>query len=242
MELTVDIPEYISIDLYQKVNKYKSESAFAKLVNTVAAIADLPVSKVRSFPVDILTKIANDFSSIADPKQDFHTCFEFEGQLYGYAHIKQTSLGEWIDLEEFAKDPDVNLHKIAAILYRPVTKHRFKSLKFVVKQKIKSLKGLVEEPFEYYDVEKYDADSLKDRAELFKELPVDIALGALSFFLGVASLYLNNTLYLTGQQSQRTKMKMQENILQALENTGDGLVPYTPSHRPLYYRSQERSQ
>lgn len=242
MELTVNIPEFISIDLYQKVNAVKAESPFSKLVNTVSAITDKPISEVRTLPVGALTSIANDFADIADPKQDFHTCFEYEGQLYGYAHIKQTSLGEYIDIEELAKDTEANLHKLAAILYRPVTNHRFKSLKFVVKQKIKTLKGLVETPFEYYDVEKYDSQSAKDRAELFRELPVDIVLGGLSFFLAVSSLYLNSTLYSQGHQSQRTTNVTRQNILQALENFGGGSEPYIASASPTYYRSTEKSQ
>lgn len=242
MELTVDIPEYISIDLYQKVNKFKDLSAFSKLVNTVSVITDQPVSKIRTLPVDVLTNIANDFAVVADPGQDFHTCFEFEGQLYGYAHINQTSLGEYIDMEEYAKDPEANLHKLAAILYRPVTEHRFGSLKFVVKQKIKTVKGLVESPFEYYDIEKYDSDTAASRAELFKDLPVDIVLGAFSFFFSVSSLYLNNSLYLKGDQTRMTTMRTQKNILRALENIGAGSEPYIPSHRPQYYQSTGTSQ
>ena len=242
MEFKVDMPEFISIGLYQKVNEYKSDNAFAKLINTVAAIAELPISKIRELPVDVLTNIANDFAKVADPHQDFHTCFEFEGQLYGYAHIKQTSLGEFVDLEEYAKSPEENLHKIAAILYRPVTKHRFKDVKFTVKQKIKSMKGLVEEPFEYYDIEKYDSETLKERAELFKELPVDIVLGAQSFFLAVSTLYLNHSHYSTGQQTRMLTERTKASILRALENFGGGSEPYIPLHKPQYYQSQETSQ
>lgn len=240
--IQVDLPEYISIDLYQQVEGYKGTSAFGKLVKSVSVITGMEMSQVRQWPIETLTTIANDFAEIADPKESFHTLFEYEGQMYGYAHIRQTSVGEWIDLENLTKNPEGNLHKIAAILYRPVTKHRFGNLKWAVKSHVKSLRDEVENPFDYYSIEKYDSDTLDDRADKFKNLPVDVILGGLSFFLSTASLYLNHIQYLEGQMSKRTKERHEKELLNLLENTGPGLAPFTVFLRPTYYQSLETNQ
>lgn len=241
-QITVDLPEFISIDLYQATEGYKGASAFGKLVKAVSVITDRTVSEVKEWDLKTLTAIANDFAELADPKETFHTLFEFEGEMYGYAHIRQTSVGEWIDLEELTKNPEGNLHKIAAILYRPVTDHSFDSLKWAVKSKVKSLKDNIENPFDYYTIEKYNSETLHKRAERFKKLPVDIVLGGISFFLSCASLYLNHIQYSEGQMTKRAKLIHEKKIMWALEAIGGGSEPFTVSLRPTYYQSLETNQ
>ena len=55
-----------------------------------------------------------------------------QGKLYGYSSIKKCSLGEYIDLETYCKDMENSMHKVAAILYRPIistTKEKYKRCK-----------------------------------------------------------------------------------------------------------------
>lgn len=58
-------------------------------------------------------------------------------------------LGEFIDLESFYQETDMNLHKIAAILYKQVSKDTWGNV--------------IVEPYEY---------SLEDRAEIFLDAPL----------------------------------------------------------------------
>ena len=135
------------------------------------------------------------------------------------------------------------MHKIAATLYRPITKHRFKSLKFAVKQKIKMLSNSVENVFDWYTIEKYDSDKRKEREEDFKDFPAHIFLGALSFFLTTAGLYLNHIQYSAGQITKRTQKKREKEIWEGLlQNTGAGGGLFTHSLSPLYYKSLETGQ
>ena len=106
-----------------------------------------------------------------------------------------------------------NLHKLAAVLYRPVTEHRFDSLKWAVKSKVKSLKDSIENPFNYYTIEKFDSNNLEKRADVFKNLPVDIVLGGVSFFLSSASLYLNHIQYLRGMLSKRAMLIHEKHLI-----------------------------
>jgi len=116
-QITVTIPEYLSIDQYKKMNDFKHDSNFGRLVHSVSVMTGYPVSDVRKWPVDTLTKLGNDFAELADPKNEFHSIIEWNGTLYGYSPMKSQTLGEYIDLETLSKDFENNMHKIAAIMY-----------------------------------------------------------------------------------------------------------------------------
>ena len=74
-------------------------------------------------------------------------------------NLSKLTTGEYIDLEEYCKEPIENLHTIMSILYRKVTIKRG----------------------DRYAIEDYDPDEFKE--ELFKGCPMDIALSCLGFFL-----------------------------------------------------------
>jgi hypothetical protein len=237
--IEVKVPDYLSIEQYKAMNDYKGDSNFGRLVHIVSVTTGHPVSSIRKWPLDTLTKIANDFAAIADHHQEFHSIIEWNGELLGYSPIHASSLGEYIDLENLAKDFENNMHKIAAILYRPIKVHRFKSLEFAIKQKIKMVKNKVENVFDWYTVEDYDNEKRKLREETFRDFPAHIFLGAISFFFSSANLYSTNTLYLEGQISRRMKEEMIRDQLEILSHSigvGGGL--YTTSLSPIYFKLQ----
>ena len=88
------------------------------------------LASVRQWDVESLTRVSNIYADIADHKELFHPIIEWKGQLYGYSSIKKCSLGEYIDLETYSADMENSMHKVAAILYRPIKKHRFESIMF----------------------------------------------------------------------------------------------------------------
>lgn len=241
--LQIKIPDYLSIEQYLNMNSYKGDSNFGRLVHTVSVITGYDKKEIRSWPLNVLTDLANDMAELADHKNEFHSIIEFDGQLYGYANIKQQTLGEYIDLENLAKDFEANAHKIAALLYRPITKHRFDTIKFMVKQKIKMANNAVENVFDWYSIEKYDNEVRKDREKLFKTFPAHIFLGAINFFLSTASLYSTNILYLENKITKETRDTMMTDQLANLSasTTGGGLL-YTNSVSPTYFRLQESLQ
>lgn len=241
-QIQLQIPDFLTIDQYAAMSSYTGTSAFGKLVHTVSALTNTPLSEVRQWDVDALTKIANLYAEISDHKQEFHSIIEWNGQLYGYAHIKQNTLGEYIDLENLCGNLEENMHKVAAIFYRPITKHRFDSIKFNVKQGMKMAKNDVENVFDWYEIEKYDSNIRKSREENFKKFPVHIFLGALSFFLSTASLYLNNTAYLEGKLTLKQKNKMEKDLLgNLLGSTGAGGGLFTTSLRPIFWQLTDQT-
>jgi len=236
--ITLNIPEYLTISQYKQIVESKNESSVERLIATISALTDMTVDEVKDLPLNTIREISDDLTEVAFPKETFHPLIEFNGQLYGYAYINQTSIGEYVDLENFSKDTMLNLNKIAAILYRPVVKNRFNSLSYKVKQKIKTVNNKVNNPFDYYTIEKYDSNKRKDRENLFNDFPAHVMLGALSFFLGIAGLYLNHILYLEKKMSLRTKTKMEKETMASLSaNIGGGGVPYTAYLNPTSYRS-----
>ncbi len=242
-EIKIDIPEYMTLEQYSKMSTYKGDSRFGKLVHTVSSLTDYSFDEVRKWPAETLIEIANDFAHIADHKQEFHSLIEWNGVLYGYASIKKSTLGEYIDLENFSKDIEKNLTKVAAILYRPVSKHRFGTLKFAVKQKIKMVKNDVENVFDWYETEDYDSDTLLDRANEFKGFPAHIFLGALSFFLSTVNLYSNDIAYSTGLLTERERKKTEKKILKTLsQDIGVGGGLFTTSVKPIYFQLQDNVQ
>lgn len=240
--ITLDLPDYLGVKIYQDIVNFQGKGDAEKLIHAVSRIVNKDIEEIKTWPVSTLKQLSDDISDLAMPKESFHAIVEFDNILYGYAHMKQVTLGEYIDLENLCKDLNNNMAAICAILYRPVTKHRFDSLQFHVKQKIKSVNNKVENPFDYYSIEEYNSETRKDREKLFESFPAHIFNGALGFFLGSASLYLNNILY-SNKTSTRTKMTHERLILENLsQSIGDGLEPYTIYLNPISFQSQEIQQ
>lgn len=243
-KITFDLPPYLTIGQYQKMNSYKGDSPLYKLITLVEAVTKYPKDEIMTWDMESLTAVASKFQDVADPDNEFHSLIEWNGSLHGYAHMDKANLGEYIDLENLTKDLEGNLHKVAALLYRPVTKHRFNTLEFGYKQKVKMVKNDVANVFDFYDVETYDNNKRKDREEAFKDFPVHIVLGAISFFLVTANLYLTTTLSLVKDSNEKMEMKdTMKNLLASLGHSiGHGGGLSTTSLNPTYLRLQETKQ
>lgn len=120
--------------------------------------------------------------------------------------LDNISLGEFVDLDSYMSDWD-NMHKAMAVLYRPVTF---------------SKKNM-------YLIEDYESSD--KYSEALKDMPIDIALGALVFFYRLGK---ELSLYLMGYlQNQATKSA--STLKQTLEENGDGINPYMRSLKETYY-------
>lgn len=234
----IHLPEYITVDMYEKIQSFEGED-LSKNINLIAALIGISYEDVKQYPIQLIKEVASDLENLSLPKEQFSTLVEYNGVTYGYSDIHSMNLGCFIDLQEYAKQTNGNLHKIAAILYRPVTKNRFNSLEFVTKQGIKigSQKG-IENPFDYYEIEEYDSTSIKDRWEEMKDFPSHILLGALGFFLSTASLYLTNIAYSENKLTKRRKKKIDSLMMDSLSHlTGGGGQPYSIYLNPVSFQS-----
>ena len=242
-QIEIDIPEYLTIEQYARLEKYEGDSKFEKLAHTVSSLTGYDIEEVKYWSISSLVDIINKYKESASHQNKFHAVIEWNGQLLGYSNIKQQSLAEYIDLESLTGDLQNNLHKIAAIMYRPIKKHRFGTLKFAYKQKIKMLSNDVENVFDWYELDKYDNGIRKEREEDMKGFPVHILLGALSFFLSTGTLYLNSTQYSDNNQETKTttmvkELKEDQIITLLLQNIGAGSVLSTTSQKLEYLTLQ----
>ncbi len=161
-KFNISLPDYLTLDMYTKVSKNEGTD-ISKLVTTVAALLKIEEKDVKLYPTQLIQEIYKDLQQLALPKESFHALVEYNGTLYGYSDIHKMNLGCFVDMEEYCKDLGNNLHKIAALLYRPVVKNKFKSLEFIVNQGIRTaLKQGVENPFEYYDIENTNLGKYKN--------------------------------------------------------------------------------
>lgn len=241
--LEVTIPDYITIDQYARMSKTEGLTPLEKMLTGISAITGYTTDEVKKWPIDDIKNLSKEFTTLADHGQEFHSIIEWNGKLYGYSPIKSSTLGEYIDIENLCQDFENNMHKVAAILYRPIKAHRFKSLQFHIKQKIKMLKNSVENVFDWYTVEQYDSNERKKVEEEFKDFPAHIFLGAISFFLSTANLYSTNILYLEGKMSRKMSQEMIQNQLELLSlTTGAGGGLSTTSLSPTYYQLQGTRQ
>lgn len=239
----LSIPEYLTIDQYMRLPEFGEDTKLNNIISTISVLTGKDEEEIKYWSIDSLKEVFSLLTGLADNNNEFHSIIEFNGTLYGYAHMKQSTLAEYLDLEGAAQDVKENLHKIAAILYRPITKHRFNSLEFVAKNAYKTvIKKDVENVFDWYEIEKYDNDKRKDREVEFKQFPVDVVLGALGFFLINASLYLNSIAYSQDQITQEMKKKMEDSILESLsQSIGAGGGLSITSVNPIYYQYQGKT-
>jgi hypothetical protein len=171
------IEDFISIDSYVKIYKVKdifSESYFAARV--ISLITDCPIEQLlESDAQEINYLAAYIMSLLPNTKPEFKDRFELDGVHYGFfPKWRDLTYAEFVDMDTIStKKPDelLNmLHILAAIMYRPI----------------------INEKSEHdFEIEKYNVDSMKERAELFKKkLDVKYVLGAQFFFINFAMRYL----------------------------------------------------
>jgi hypothetical protein len=175
-EKEYEIPDIISIENYVKIFKVKdifSEDYFAaKLLNIITGadleeLLEADYQNINYLASYVLTKIPMD-------KTKFEDRFELEGIHYGFfPKWEDLTYAEFVDLDTIStkKVDELSdlLHILAAIMYRPIT---------------------VERSEHDFEIEKYDVETMKIRAELFKKkMDVRYVLGAQSFFINFVSRY-----------------------------------------------------
>jgi hypothetical protein len=167
-EVEYKLPEYLTIEQYVKI--YKMQDLFedqyfaAKLIGLMT---NAPVNELLEHDYQEINFLASELLTLIPIAAPFEDRFELDGVHYGFfPNWKDLTFAEFIDLDTISsKKPDElldQLHYLIAIMYRPITKER----------------GLHD-----FDIEKYDVNTMKTRAELFKKkLNVRYVLSAQSFF------------------------------------------------------------
>ena len=237
MKYKVNIPEYLSIGEYQTLSMLEHLTELEKTIEIVHTITQIDRDVLDKWKPNQLSAIGESVLNLMDfESSTFYPIIEFDDVLYGYRPISKMTLAEYVDLERLSKDPNTNLHEIMAILYRPITNNKTKTLEFQIKNGIKIAKGTAENLFKYYDIEEYNSEDRGVNSEKMKSFPVSLALGGMSFFLGIGTKSLSNT----NQYLRPTeKMMIMEGMDNLMESIGVGLGLYTHFQNPISLTSQE---
>jgi len=238
------IPDYLSLGNYKKLSLLEHLTDLEKTIASLTILTDLSEETIRELQPSDLSSIHGDVVDKAiEFNSEFYPVFELEGVMYGFADITKMTLGEYVDLDMLVKEPINNLSEIMAILYRPILKHRFKSFEYSFKQSFKVKLGEAENIFKYYTLEKYDSDVRAEKALLLDKMPASFALGALSFFLQIASaLYLGSlTSSITDPKERKKAMVETKKTIKKtlLDNIGGGLQLFITSRQLPSLKSQE---
>jgi hypothetical protein len=160
-------------------------SELKKTLKIISVLSGIPMDILMTINIDDLQAI--DMSWITkDIPKNVEKIIKIEGKEYGIVKdIKKLSLGEYADCDGYGKDIR-NLHYISAILLRPVT----------------------DKDGEMYMIEKYDSNTLEERAKLFKEkLNIQQILGMNNFFLNSVNGSLKNLTNSSRKQAPKKEKK-----------------------------------
>ena len=73
-----------------------------------------------------LDEIRNQLGEVLSEKPALTKSFQYNGKEYGFhPKLEDISLGEYIDLDTYLKEPYKDAEKILGVLYRPSTKKMF---------------------------------------------------------------------------------------------------------------------
>ena len=238
MKVEITIPDFMSVEQYQIINNIEHLTELNKTIRTISVLTGVDEAELKTWDVSTLSKVYRDLNSKIDYKESFHPIFSYEDTLYGFSNIDTMTLGEDTDLERLCKEPNKNLHEIMAILYRPIKKHNFKNIVWQKAQKILIKEGKSTNIWKQYKLKKYDVEDRYETAERFKQLPVNYALGAMSFFLATASGYLTITAPYSTEAEELMLNKLTEMNLNLLKNIGTGLRSFMHYPKQVYSLSQ----
>ena len=209
VEVEISLPKSINdiklkdYQRYMKVyeaNKDVDDANFLEL-KLLEAFCEIDLLTANQMPFETFDFALEHMSNVFKQKTPLTRRFKMKGTdgvtaEFGFIpNLSKMSLGEYVDLDTYISDMD-NMHKAMAVLYRPV--HN-------------SWEGK-----EHYRVAEYEGT--EKYAEVMKEMPLGIALGAMVFFyrLGMKlskhmmdySLQMLETQELSEEQSQRLQKDM----------------------------------
>jgi hypothetical protein len=179
--MKINIPENISevtLGQFQKYMELLERDIDIMNFNKrkVSIFTNIPFKDLGSVKAIDFERISKQVDVALNTDAQFQATFKLDGLEFGFINdFEEISLGEFADLEKYQTSQN-DLHNLMAILFRPIRN------KAHGRYEIESYKGTAE------------------YAERMKSMPLNIANGALVFFLNLASELEDYTLrYLSAE-------------------------------------------
>lgn len=163
------LPETLTIRHYQTLTKIGNPNTF-QIISTLTGIPENELKELDPANFSFLERKLVPMLNVAKPSK---IVFQFKHNDKEYGLVQdffKLTMTEWVDLEVYSNSENVldNIHKIMAILYRPV---------------VKKLKG------NKYQIENYNSNDIEQRAEEFLDLPLEFYLSVSTFFLQSVTVF-----------------------------------------------------
>ena len=207
MKVNIYVPESLSditLEQYQKFAKLNTEensNSNFLLHKMVEIFCNLDLKDIARIKFTDVQAIINDLNGMFNENTPLIPIFKLHGVKYGFIpKLDDISLGEYIDLDNTLSDWET-MHKAMSVLYRPITiqkNHR-------------------------YQIEDY---TNQDKADTFKDMPLDVVMGSLVFFWNLSNELLQTTLnYLSKEMGEN--LTTEQRLI--LEQSGAGINQFTES-------------
>ena len=156
---------------YLQIAKSKRKTRDEEIIALFCKLDKKTIKKIKLKDKNILVDKINTFINTKNETK-LQKRVTFKGKDYGFVpNLSKITTGEFVDIEEYGRNINENLHKVMSVLYREIDK----------------------EVNEFYSVKPYDPDELE--IDKFKDFPMSTTLSAIDFFfrLGINLLEdLNN--------------------------------------------------
>ena len=156
---------------YLQIAKSKRKTRDDEIIALFCKVDKNLVKKIKLKDKNILVNKINTFINTKNETK-LQKRVTFKGKDYGFVpNLSKITTGEFVDIEEYGRNINENLHKVMSVLYREIDK----------------------EVNEFYSVKPYDPNELE--INKFKDFPMSTTLSAIDFFfrLGINLLEdLNN--------------------------------------------------
>lgn len=209
-----------TLNQFQQINTLKLEDDFDNIVSMISILSGIDKAILLDLPYTEYTKLVALCSFGNNPVENSTPTliFTLNGIEYGFRQqISKQTTSEFIDYDTFSKGENVvdNLHIVMAILYRPIITKKSET---------------------EYTIEKYDPETVFDRADLFKEgMSADIVMSAMVFSMAFVQLCIEHTRDYSEKPKAKSTliMKMKNLILKNQKsvkismNDGGGQSHYT---------------
>ncbi len=191
IEVPNDMSE-ITLGQYQKfaklVEKEQEEDFLQKKM--IEIFCGINLKEVDQYKYTAVKKISKILSEMLQQKPKLKTRFHYKGKELGFIpRIEDLSFGEFVDLDMLMKDWD-SMDKALGILYREI------DMKFSNK----------------YTIVRYNSESIED----MREMPLDIALGAIFFLWNLRKELTNHILSYSAQKVKDLTPQQKELLMSSM--------------------------
>lgn len=203
MKFEIHIPtsiEHITLEQYQKFASIGNDNDEDFIAYKMLEIfCDVPNDVASQMKWNDVTDVCEQIHAVMNTKTAFTNRFQLNGIEYGFIpSVEDMTFQEFVHMEEFVREPK-NYHKLAQIMFRPVTKSKK----------------------ELYDIEPYEFSM--NRANELKQMPTSIFAETMVFFYNIANeLLIHIQIYSKESVSQDTMQLA--NLLQNMV----GLTQFMP--------------